>query len=188
MLQQSLPFTVLKQQTFAVYLTMTSTSVATVLTVHGIETNVEIRDNGVEDFVCCNSPYRSRYWNFAFLVAFLGFSACSCCNSTYRLWYAPKGARQQRSRATMRSAHLKCLNEVKAKQSWQENMLTIYSIETQLQHLQVLDVQFWWNSTYRLRYWNLWSVFSNTISWVATVLMICDIRRRVWDCRIMTMC
>ena len=31
----------------------------------------------------------------------------------YRLRYAQKGARQQRSRATMRSAHLKCLNEVK---------------------------------------------------------------------------
>ena len=33
----------------------------------------------------------------------------------YHLRYAPKGARQQRSRATMRSAHLKCLNEVKVK-------------------------------------------------------------------------
>ena len=28
------------------------------------------------------------------------------CNSTYRLRYTPKGARQQRSRATMRHAHL----------------------------------------------------------------------------------
>ena len=28
------------------------------------------------------------------------------CNNTYRLRYAPKGARQQRSKATMRSAHL----------------------------------------------------------------------------------
>ena len=37
-------------------------------------------------------------------------------NSTYRLRYAPKGARQQRSKATMRSAHLKYLNEVKVKQ------------------------------------------------------------------------
>ena len=36
-------------------------------------------------------------------------------DSAYRLRYAPKGARQQRSRATMRSAHLKCLNEVKVK-------------------------------------------------------------------------
>ena len=32
-----------------------------------------------------------------------------------RFWYALKGARQQRSKATMRSAHLKCLYEVKVK-------------------------------------------------------------------------
>ena len=35
---------------------------------------------------------------------------------TDRLRYAPKGARQQRSKATMRSAHIKCLNEEKVKQ------------------------------------------------------------------------
>ena len=51
-----------------------------------------------------------------------------CCNSTYRLRYAPKDARPQRSSATMRSAHLKYLNEEKVKQRW------------------------WGNSTYRLRY------------------------------------
>ena len=39
------------------------------------------------------------------------------CNSTYHLRYAPKGARQQRSKATMRSAHHKYLNEVKVKQN-----------------------------------------------------------------------
>ena len=44
-----------------------------------------------------------------------------CCNSTYRLRYAPKGARQQRSSATMRSIHLKYLNEVKVKRSWLGN-------------------------------------------------------------------
>ena len=38
-------------------------------------------------------------------------------NSTYRLRYAQKGARQQRRKATMRSAHLKCLNKVKVKQT-----------------------------------------------------------------------
>ena len=52
------------------------------------------------------------------------------CNSTYRLRYAPKGARQQRSKATMRSAHLKYLNEEKVKRRWSRN------------------------SPYRLRYWN----------------------------------
>ena len=37
-------------------------------------------------------------------------------NSTYCLRYAPKGARQQRSKATMRSAHRKYLSEAKIKQ------------------------------------------------------------------------
>ncbi len=37
------------------------------------------------------------------------------CNSTYRSRYALKGARQQRSKATMRSAHFKYLNEVRVK-------------------------------------------------------------------------
>ena len=35
-------------------------TVATVLTVHGIETNNTLTDK-VCDTVCCNSPYRSRY-------------------------------------------------------------------------------------------------------------------------------
>ena len=64
-------------------------AVATVLTVYGIET----------DYDRIVHPY-----------------CLLSCNSTYRLRYAPKGARQQRSKATMRSAHLKYLNEVKVKQ------------------------------------------------------------------------
>ena len=35
--------------------------------------------------------------------------------STYRLRYAPKGARRQRSKATMKSAHLKYLSKARAK-------------------------------------------------------------------------
>jgi len=52
------------------------------------------------------------------------------CNSTYHSRYVPQGARQQRSKATMRPTHCKYLNEVKVKQRW------------------------WGNSTYCLRYWN----------------------------------
>ena len=44
-----------------------------------------------------------------------GFEFSSSCNSTYRLRYAPKGTRQQRSKATMRSAHLKYLSKAKVK-------------------------------------------------------------------------
>ena len=54
-------------------------AVATVLTVYGIETK----------------EHEHKY-NLVH----------SRCNSTYRLWYATKGARQQRSKATMSSAHL----------------------------------------------------------------------------------
>ena len=53
-----------------------------------------------------NSIYRLRYWNtclFNYSTArFVDFS----CNTTYRLRYAPQSVRQQRRRATMRSAHL----------------------------------------------------------------------------------
>ena len=74
------------------------------------------------------NTYRLRYWNHQSHKCI--FYLLLRCNSTYRLRYAPKGARQQRSKATMRSAHLKYLNEEKVKQRW------------------------WENSAYRLRYWN----------------------------------
>ena len=66
-----------------------NTYVATVLTVYGIET--------------------------VFMIEY-ALEVGSSCNSPYRLRYAPKGARQQRSEATMRSAHLKYLSEAKVKQ------------------------------------------------------------------------
>ena len=87
-LQQSLPFTVLKRVTSRVIRPI-GLKAATVLTVYGIETKQPL-----------SSSFR--------------FNAC--CNSPYRLRYAPKGARQQRSEATMRSAHLKYLSEAKVKQ------------------------------------------------------------------------
>ena len=101
-LQQHLPFTVLKPWK-PWPSTISSLIVATAPTVYGIETRI----------TCAKAQ-----------------TILLCCNSTYRLRYAPKGARQQRSKATMRSAHLKYLNEVKVKQKW------------------------WGNSTYCLRYWN----------------------------------
>ena len=68
-----------------------------------------------------------------------------CCNNTYRLRYAPQSARQQRSKATMRSAHLKYLNEEKVKQMWPGN------------------------SAYRLRYWNNRGVYSFSSCWFLNV-------------------
>ena len=83
-----LPFTVLKPVHNATSSSFELCHVATTPTVYGIET-----------------PQQMSMGNALILR----------CNSTYRLRYAPKGARQQRSKATMRSAHLKCLNEVKVK-------------------------------------------------------------------------
>ena len=68
----------------------TASEVATALTVHGIET-----------MQCTASP----------MCQFP-----SGCNSPYRLRYALKGARRQRSKATMKSAHLKYLSEARVKQ------------------------------------------------------------------------
>ena len=112
-LQQHLPFTVLKPSLPSM-IAATNWWVATALTVYGIDTQMDWNSDDWK-FLSCNSTYRLRYWN-PFLVP-TRTAVMISCNSTYRLRYAPKGARQQRSKATMRSAHLKCLNEVKVKQN-----------------------------------------------------------------------
>ena len=88
LLQQYLPFTVLKLTDYLICLISVICSVATVLTVYGIETGVDLRRNfrlrcffvatvltvyGIETMrshrvrpsglLCCNSTYRLRYWN-----------------------------------------------------------------------------------------------------------------------------
>ena len=50
------------------------------------------------------------------------------CNSPYRLRYAPKGARQQRCRSTMRAAHF--LPE--SSEGDEEVVLIVYGIETRI--------------------------------------------------------
>ena len=64
-------------------------AVATALTVYGIETSLRKRGEKIMNTECCNSPYRLRY--------------------------APQGAREQRSKATMKSAYLKYLIEARIK-------------------------------------------------------------------------
>ena len=85
--QQHLPFTVLKLVDIE-FVCRDRYRVATTPTVYGIETHAS-------DAKVCSTHFS--------------------CNSTYRLRYAPKGARQQRSKATMRSAHLKYLSKAKVK-------------------------------------------------------------------------
>ncbi len=87
-LQQHLPLAVLKLQNTANWQGRYA-CVATTPTACGIETSTNVIVCGVK---------------------------LTSCNNIYRLRYAPKGARQQRSKATMRSAHLKYLNEEKVKQ------------------------------------------------------------------------
>ena len=50
------------------------------------------------------------------------------CNSSYRLRYAPKGARRQRSKATMKSALL--LPKRRQNKGDEEIVLTVHGIET----------------------------------------------------------
>ena len=77
----------------------------TVLTACGIETPY-LYGGITTGFVRSNSTYRLRYWNATLEAALAKSLDFNSCNSAYRLQYATKGARQQRSKATMRSAHL----------------------------------------------------------------------------------
>ena len=60
--------------------------VATVLTVYGIETFVDSERLADKHEECCNSTYRLRYWNQKILLEGVGRFPCRC-NSTYRLRY-----------------------------------------------------------------------------------------------------
>ena len=61
MLQQYLPFTVLKRPSGSGKSTLAGL-VATVPTVYGIETReIKAEEVSAEDLICCNSTYRLRY-------------------------------------------------------------------------------------------------------------------------------
>ena len=147
-LQQHLPFTVLKRITTVS--TNFNTSVATTPTVCGIETTVDGQSLnpicqqvattptacGIETYrlACTSLDWTHRlqqHLPLAVLKPILNFAVINLewqgCNNTYRLRYAPKGARQQRSEVTMRPTH--CLPERR------EGKTKVIS-----------------NSTYRLRY------------------------------------
>ena len=133
----SLPFTVLKRITCTGYRTAMTIKVATAPTVHGIETRTYLPKllNHLKLQQCLPFTVLKRFINHLrqvncklqqhlpftvlnpFNIRTSGVNEYARCNSTYYSRYAPKGARQQRSRATMRPTHCKCLNEVKAKQN-----------------------------------------------------------------------
>ena len=107
MLQQYLPFTVLKPWFSRIHALASSRRcnstyrsrywnscrpklflifiVATVPTVHGIETPINGLNKSKAVLASCNSTYRSRYWNPVLnrIIGVVGYS----CNSTYRSRY-----------------------------------------------------------------------------------------------------
>ena len=132
LLQQYLLFTVLKLL-MLVFGYLISYKVATVLTVYGMRRRVRGSRGAKRRWGPHISSPRPKgrenkgdevtvltVYGIETLLPFLPplYVLLLSCNSTYRLRYATKGARQQRSEATMRSAHLKYLNEVKVKQGW----------------------------------------------------------------------
>ena len=101
--QQYLPFTVLKPSIYPANYFIEYFFVATVPTVYGIETYGSVavfisRHKVATTPTACGIETGSGLANM--------LANKECCNSTYRLRYAPKGVRQQRSKATMRPAHL----------------------------------------------------------------------------------
>ena len=124
--------------------------VAITPTVCGIET-LHRRYYDYEKRWCCNNTYRLRYWNINWLPRIWEGLAASC-NNTYRLRYAPKGVRQQRSKATMRPTH--CLperSEGKTKVIRQQYLsFTVLKLLTDnFRHIKTSNCC---NNTYRLRY------------------------------------
>ena len=123
-----------------------------------------------------NSTYRLRYWNLN-VQPFSFRSWWASCNNTYRLRYVPQSVRQQRSKATMRSAH--CLPERReGKTKAIKKCTTVYSIETLPLQKTRMDHMPRCNNTYCLRYWNSHSIvtaFSSAVSCDSTY------RLRYWN-------
>ena len=115
MLQQHLPFTVLKPTLSLANLKSSKRRVATAPTVYGIETYPATTYHILFLPFVATAP--TVYGIETNIVVHDYFYLIERCDNTYRLRYATQGARQQRSKATMRSAHLKYLNEVKVKRS-----------------------------------------------------------------------
>ena len=101
-MQQYLLLAVLKRLT-ALFRHVHQSGVATVLTVYGIETYMSSKNTFRLSFVATVlTVYGIETVDAGIRIPYI----LQGCNSTYRLRYATKGARQQRSEATMRSAHL----------------------------------------------------------------------------------
>ena len=137
MLQQYLPFTVLKL--VMVNVSSSSSFVATVLTVYGIETHTYI-EKTADSLLGCNSTYRLRYWNMNDITVPL-VTDMKRCNSTYRLryWNSAVGT------YILICFSPACCNSTYRLRYWNISTISCSSDKYSLSC----------NSTYRLRYWNI---------------------------------
>ena len=116
MLQQYLPFTVLKHFKKIFPKSVTGTYLPFTVCAEGYETAEEQSDDEAHTL---QVPERREGKTRVLKQQYLPFTVLKLatftrkvhiiycgCNSTYRSRYAPKGARQQRRKATMRPAHL----------------------------------------------------------------------------------
>ena len=160
-LQQHLPFTVLKLWGYFIPLYFIY-SVATALTVYGIETaNKRLLQHG-EAYVGCNSTYRLRYWNLQeTYISYSSFHSVATALTVY-------GIETNFCALFMEE---KIMNVATA--------LTVYGIETEPKLFLIERISSRCNSTYRLRYWN------TTMCYMCQrVLFSCNstYRLRYWNC------
>ena len=188
LLQQYLPFTVLKLQEYLYRLVLLgrcnstyrlrywnwknckmrhshALEVATVLTVYGIETLTPWPNMDRPHIISCNSTYRLRYWNpFTNVMLFI-WILLFCCNSTYRLRYW---------NSTM----------------WSKKPIPLLALQQYLPFtvLKLYNICIFWfgffnrcrcNSTYRLRYWNIFKPVSVLLN--STVSCNGTYRLRYWN-------
>ena len=183
-MQQYLPFTVLKllklsnlvtlifscNSTYRLrywnacscWIMVSGTSVATVLTVYGIETHLKRLVSG-ETSYCCNSTYRLRYWNCSLALAsivsfntllqqYLPFTVLKpypvifFLDNVFELQqYLPFTVLKLACSSTcFNTNNPSCCNSTYRLRYWNHNQVFIY-------RSTIIDGC---NSTYRLRYWN----------------------------------
>ena len=109
-------------------------TVATVLTVYGIETTL-ILPFTICISICCNSAYRLRYWN-----------AWATNSENEKISKLQQCLPFTVLKLFICHWHVKWIN-------WVATVLTVYGIETHVINHKI--VYHGCNSAYRLRYWNL---------------------------------
>ena len=184
MLQQYLPFTVLKRCTYWFNYLWFYNFVATVLTVYGIETIHKYEK--IPEACGCNSTYRLRYWNLrpvgkntdraALLQQYLPFTVLKLLRHLFQR--LDVGGLQQYLPFTVLKHAADQLELSFARQLQQYLPFTVLKLVRAM--ASRTDNHRGCNSTYRLRYWNvaLVSTTRRTYLQVATVLTVYGIETK----------